>query len=1397
MNQNKFSKRICQTATAMALAASSGMTMAWTSSQLQTAVDNGANYLSTQQSLSSGGLESQSITNLYTAETVIALRSANKLNRNYYNAVTWLENHASGNTDYLARKALALYMHGNNVYEDVVQLQGARLNPTNAPYYGWGLSGNYTQSALDTALVISALESTGSSNSTWRAHAYNTLYNLKLATGGWSVVGSSVADPLITAEVIIALTKIEPYLPGATTLINQSLPVVQAVTTSASSLTLAKAAYVLRLRGQTTQANTLIDTLVGRQVVANGSFDNNVYVTAATVRTMANALGLDSTNYHNSVTVNDAKLKNTINVALGKNLYDRIVYGEIRSLTTLDLRGTGITDLTGLQYAINLQHLYLDTGDIDVSMLTGIAGLTIHYNDYDVDGMLDSWEIAYFGNITSQNGSGDADGDGLTNLEEYQIGFDPAVQFQALPNNVVMYESKTVLVNGSDLIRDDFNPLLVNLSVTGTTNVNAPGTPSLTGGNIQFVANSVASTTTGATSYTISGSSKSNSGQLTYSVFDTGMLLTGTDDVDIVYSGGNGTDVRAGKGNDVIYDNAAGDDDYVFSDGDGKDRVVINDTVTPRVDRLVFEDATSDEINLYKDGKDLIVNVRNDDSDVTIVDALLNEKYHNVTAVEFSTGTPWDTTKLRASNDHIEAVAYSNVITLMPDTIQTLTTNDFVPKGTRYDFELVPGSETNGLVASYYWYVGIMVDFSLTSGATAGSFQYRITDRSNPTNTSVATVYLHVAANDVTGMTWMGDANDNVLAGTAGNDLFNAGPGFDIIDGMGGEDTVEFETGGDKDSYRILFDDGGFVSGDGPSDYGDTVDITSKPRNYVELRREGLDLVARLKETGESIRVLDYMMQPATISTALSLPNGLLPLKKIAFNGSEVTGNSFDTTTDSALVAAAVENATKSCSVGGVANSICVGTTGDDRVAGTGFDITGSSGDDVIFGLAGIDTISSLGGDDILYGGLGKDILGGGPGNDELYGDQGIDWLNPGVGSASDSNYLNGGAGRDYYQIAENSGSTVIDNFDLTIDASVLPKDVLWINGLGSSPSTILRSHVKLSRKADDLIVKIKVGATESSNTVLNFFSFSGFNSVDAMFPQVVTTTGSGPIIWSGYCIDETLTTQSQAGVSPEAGVNDMYCIPNRVLFDMTHDDTCSNPALDDDELVGYDGDDTINANCGNDTVYGGKGNDTIHGDAGDDYIDGGWAHDTLYGDAGNDTLVGNWGADTLYGGDGNDILYAPSFQAASILYGDKGNDQYIISDIEYQHEVHAVVSSDAGVDRITFTNTDSAPKNYWIYETNYGGATGSGNEDLAIAQIDGGGVVYILDWKVSDNQLNTIEINNGTDACVAFSIATPTNMQNYLAAIITAAGVDEPTVTEMLAAISSSTTYWTDTCTQ
>jgi hypothetical protein len=73
-------------------------------------------------------------------------------------------------------------------------------------------------------------------------------------------------------------------------------------------------------------------------------------------------------------------------------------------------------------------------GGIYVQAQAGLSGYTLVNGmqiacagDSDNDGLPDSWEITYFGNITLQNGSGDPDGDNVNNLTEYRQGRNPTV----------------------------------------------------------------------------------------------------------------------------------------------------------------------------------------------------------------------------------------------------------------------------------------------------------------------------------------------------------------------------------------------------------------------------------------------------------------------------------------------------------------------------------------------------------------------------------------------------------------------------------------------------------------------------------------------------------------------------------------------------------------------------------------------------------------------------------------------------------------------------------------------------------------------------------------------------------------------------------------------------------
>ena len=75
-----------------------------------------------------------------------------------------------------------------------------------------------------------------------------------------------------------------------------------------------------------------------------------------------------------NVTVNDANLKAALTSALGTS---SITTDNMKTLTVLDLSDRKISDLTGLEAAVNLKQLSLRNNSVaDISALSGLTSLT-------------------------------------------------------------------------------------------------------------------------------------------------------------------------------------------------------------------------------------------------------------------------------------------------------------------------------------------------------------------------------------------------------------------------------------------------------------------------------------------------------------------------------------------------------------------------------------------------------------------------------------------------------------------------------------------------------------------------------------------------------------------------------------------------------------------------------------------------------------------------------------------------------------------------------------------------------------------------------------------------------------------------------------------------------------
>lgn len=87
--------------------------------------------------------------------------------------------------------------------------------------------------------------------------------------------------------------------------------------------------------------------------------------------------------------------------------------------------------------------------------------------DTDADGLDDDWEQTFFGSL-SQTAAGDYDSDGMSNLEEYQYGFNPTVDDAFDDGDGDRYPNVFEVRNGSD-------PTLAGSTPTASATVNGSG----------------------------------------------------------------------------------------------------------------------------------------------------------------------------------------------------------------------------------------------------------------------------------------------------------------------------------------------------------------------------------------------------------------------------------------------------------------------------------------------------------------------------------------------------------------------------------------------------------------------------------------------------------------------------------------------------------------------------------------------------------------------------------------------------------------------------------------------------------------------------------------------------------------------------------------------------------
>lgn len=319
----------------------------------------------------------------FTSEAVMALRAYGRRNAAYYKGITWLENRAMTSADAQARRILALLPHGDDISRDRERLAQS-FSEIGWFGNGWGLSGTYGASPIDTVLALEAWAALGVPSSVGQdvLEARNFLvasqsHGPDLGWPGAIAAGNPQGDPVTTALALRSLAALGSEVTGIAATGNDAASFLSTnVATDSPLRQQAHAALALVDWNGATAAPALFSSLEASQV-SGGSWNGDVHTTAVALHAFAALLGRDQAHLQEKVFPEDLGLRSAINRELGDNRVDALTRSEMRELTSLDASDSGIESLEGIQEAQNLQSINLLGNDIDdLSPLDSLPNLT-------------------------------------------------------------------------------------------------------------------------------------------------------------------------------------------------------------------------------------------------------------------------------------------------------------------------------------------------------------------------------------------------------------------------------------------------------------------------------------------------------------------------------------------------------------------------------------------------------------------------------------------------------------------------------------------------------------------------------------------------------------------------------------------------------------------------------------------------------------------------------------------------------------------------------------------------------------------------------------------------------------------------------------------------------------
>lgn len=364
---------------------------------------------------------------------------------------------------------------------------------------------------------------------------------------------------------------------------------------------------------------------------------------------------------------------------------------------------------------------------------------------------------------------------------------------------------------------------------------------------------------------------------------------------------------------------------------------------------------------------------------------------------------------------------------------------------------------------------------------------------------------------------------DDTIHGYDGNDTINGQGGYDTLYGDAGNDTLQ--------GYGIL---------DGGTGNDTLIGMMNNlhyedPNTFLFGLGYGEDVITAGGQYGIVRFKEDIDPQDITVTRSSSAPDDIL----VTINGTSDTLIIKDVTGLPRLQFEFLQNNT-TWDYANIANRIgkvlITGSSGDDHLYGVpyGTYLQGGDGNDGLLGDVGDDTIEGGNGNDYILGRLGDDVVDGGAGNDFLAGAEGSDTYIFGRGYGQDtiSEYL----------------FSPSDVNRVTFTADIEPADLL------------------LERPSQTNDLTVTIIDTGEKLTITNYF----VPSTSSPIQQFVFTDTT---VWDRAYVDVILPPVSQA-IHGDANDNTLM------------------GSVGNDTIIGYAGNDTFMGMEGNDTLEGGEGND-------------------------------------------------------------------------------------------------------------------------------------------------------------------------------------------------------------